>query len=217
MFLQPVVDAHYVGPLSYDQSLYRLLAPNGTFLGTLVFVHAAPHQPALVLELRDPEDAVHAILVRPMIRMGSEPSKVWAVRDPNGNQIVDIVQELHLFRHSGVVSRASCAGTDVAVMLNKGKRDEEVFEDPSGAELVRLAKLPDSPWPGAKDQRLTISHQTVADVRIPLVCALVRLATRFGQVPTQPAKPGDVVFGQGRNSGQPGLIGIVDDVLQLFG
>ena len=217
MFHEPIVDARYFGPLISDQPLYRLLGPNGVFLGALVKVDPAPHQLALVLQLRDPDDGVHAIFVRPVIKMGSEPSKVWAVRDASGSQIVDIVQEVHLFHHPRVVSRASCGGTEVAVMRKKESSDPEIFLDPSGQEIVRLAKLPDSPWPGDRDQRLTIT-QFMPDVRIPLICALVRLVTQFGQPPSQPAKHGvsDVLFGQGR-AANPGVVDIVDDVLRLFG
>jgi hypothetical protein len=218
MFHRPIVDAHYFGPLISEQPLYGLIGPDGAFLGALVKVDPAPHQLALVLQLRDPAEAVHATFVRPMIKMGSEPSKVWAVRDTNGNQIVDIVKEVHLFHHPRVESRASCGGREVAVMLKKETSDPEVFLDPSGHEIVRLAKLPDSPWPGARDQRVTITSQPRPDVRIPLICALVRLVTLYGQAPSQPGKLGvsDVLFGQGR-AANPGVVDIVDDVLRLFG
>jgi hypothetical protein len=193
-----------------------LHTPTDGYLGALVAQEPAPHQPAVVLALYDQDEAMLALFVRPMIRMNSDYSKVWAVRDASGDQIVDVEQDTHLFRHPREIAHASRGDVQLATMTKHDWKDAELFLDESGAELVQLTTLADIS-PGNRDQRVHIEHHPGQDPRVPLSCALVRLATRFGQPPAQPAKTGvgTALFGAG--PGTAGLFDIVDDVLRAVG
>ena len=200
---QSTVLARMTGRIQWGDPVYRLLTEAGDRIGTVAAVGADPATGDWVLEVRDGEDQVLAVVRRPTSGQSTDPA--WRLLDPDGAELARLRKRSRVIGRPRMQTSFTCGLAELARSSADRPLDPWPIADDAGRELVILTALPGARPPGA-DRRIALSAAGAADPRRTLALALAQLLCVYAIPPKDAGR-------QGRDSGWLAAIG---DVLDIF-